>query len=194
MKTSFFLAIWSVDLVPPETEKEGFWVCWAAFRVSQFWWLDRFCSIGGRCGSAGFAVAVSFAFLLGCLLVLCLDFVLLSGTQGNSLSCIGEEVTGTHFPSLGFWSSSLMSRMAVKTPVLFTQGISFLFQNGVVGLQLLQFVLKIFVLILQWYDQLICIRVICSSQLYQSNVESCRCIHLYRMKHLGMAKATWCKT
>ena len=96
--------------------------------VFRFWWLDRFCSIGGRCGSAGFAVTVSFAFLLRCLLVLCLDFALFSGTQGDSLSCIGDtpfthsdicscklvEVTGTHFPSLGFWSSLLMSRMAVK--------------------------------------------------------------------------------
>ena len=39
-----------------------------------------------------------------------------------------------------------------------TQRISFLFQNGVMGLQLLQIVLKIFDLILQWYDQLTCIR------------------------------------
>ena len=41
-----------------------------------------------RCGSAGFEVTVSFAFLLRCLLVLCLDFALFSGTQGDSLSCL----------------------------------------------------------------------------------------------------------
>ena len=39
--------------------------------------------------------------------------------------------------------------------------ISFLFQNDVVRLQLLQFLLKFFVLILQWYDQLICTRRAC---------------------------------
>ena len=54
---------------------------------------------------------------------------------GDSLSCIGDtpfthsdicscklvEVTGTHFPSLGFWSSFLMSRIAVKRLLFFSR-------------------------------------------------------------------------
>ena len=166
MKTSFFLAIWSVDRVPQETEKEGFWICCAALGVSRFWWLDWFCSISGRCGSAGFAVAVSFAFLLRFLLLLCLDFALFTDTQGDSLSCIGDtpfthsdicscklvEVTGTHSPSFGFWSSLLISRMAVKRLLFSSRSeLASCFKMVWWDWQLLQFVLKIFVLILQWW-------------------------------------------